>query len=378
MVLKDLSEANPEIITVQISDIARGGKGVAREENGRVVFVPFTAPGDVVRVWVTERNKRYLDAQAIEIIKASSLRCTPPCPVFTKCGGCQWQHLPYQLQWEKKNGGVKHALQRMGISPPEDWEEHPADNQYHYRNRVQLRGFKEDLGFFAARSHTIIPISVCPIAKEEINLAFDKIRSEATKFTEAYKVEITTSEIGGVTYLYNSPHATGGFRQVNDEQNNKLRQLVFKEVPPNVELFDLFGGNGNLSLALADTVSAIHCVDVFAPTEVTSSLPSNYFFHRCSVHSWLLKQAAENEPLKKHRVAILDPPRIGLGETFNRVASSLEHLGVTKIITIGCDPDSWVKDVSRFVRRGWIFRKAALFDFFPQTPHVESVAILSI
>src|SRR4051812_46602980 len=95
---------------LRITDLSRGGAGVSRDPSGRVVFVPYSAPGDLVRVRIVEAEKRYAQGEILEILEPSVERQVPPCPVFGKCGGCQWQHLPYSLQWSTKSKGLLHAL----------------------------------------------------------------------------------------------------------------------------------------------------------------------------------------------------------------------------------------------------------------------------
>ena len=92
-------------IELEIQDLSRGGAGVARDASGRVIFVPFTAPGDRVRVRVAQAKKQnYANAELLEVVRPAELRQQPVCPVFGQCGGCQWQHLPYSLQWKTKGG----------------------------------------------------------------------------------------------------------------------------------------------------------------------------------------------------------------------------------------------------------------------------------
>src|SRR5690349_20214142 len=125
--------ASGGVIELIIQDLARGGAGVARDASGRVIFVPYSAPGDRVRVRITESKKNYAQAELIELLEPSSLRQQPPCPVFGRCGGCQWQHLPYSLQWETKVKGVLHALGRVQVEPPARLEELAAERIWEYR-----------------------------------------------------------------------------------------------------------------------------------------------------------------------------------------------------------------------------------------------------
>jgi tRNA/tmRNA/rRNA uracil-C5-methylase (TrmA/RlmC/RlmD family) len=365
-----------EIFTLTIQDIARGGSGVAREESGRVIFVPYTAPGDEVKVRVVEAKKNYAQAELLEVLKLSPQRQTPPCPVFGRCGGCQWQHLPYGMQWKTKVQGVLHALTRVQIVPTEAPEEMPAERIWEYRNRIQLRGFKNDIGFMAAGTNNRVSVDRCAIARPEINAVWEETRREGSKLDRPYKVEIEVLEDGSVRKSWNASHGAQGFRQVHDEQNEKLKAWVAESVTPGGALLDLFGGAGNLSLGLRAKMKRIECVDTGAPRE-RDKLPGadDFQFHREPVASWIVKKASQT-PKPVYDSAILDPPREGLGQDFTVIAQALEALGVREVSAVGCDPDAWARDVSRFVKRGWRLERMAVLDLFPQTPHVESLAVL--
>jgi 23S rRNA (uracil1939-C5)-methyltransferase len=364
----------PEILTVTVSDLSRGGAGVAREPGGRVIFVPRSAPGDRLRVRLVSEKKHYAQAEIVEVLERSPLRQDAPCPVFGRCGGCEWQHLPYELQWKTKASGSRHALERVGLAVPDaDWREFPAERVWQYRNRVQLRGKGGEIGFFAARSHDLVAIDHCPIARPEINAALGETRAEGAGLGREYKVEVEVLADGRLRKTWNSGHAAAGFRQVHDEQNALLQSYVASRLSPGRLLLDLYGGSGNLSLALAGTMSEIHCVDLGSPAQAPAGTPPNFRFHRSAVLPWLLRQAPSGAPVS----AVLDPPREGVGEQFSEIAARLEKLGCDEIVAVGCEADSWARDLSRFARRGWTLRAAAALDFFPQTHHVESVGFLT-
>jgi 23S rRNA (uracil1939-C5)-methyltransferase len=366
------------MLELLISDLSRGGAGVAKDADGRVVFVPFTAPGDRVRVEIVESHKRYAQGKLVEILEPSPERVNPRCPAFGRCGGCQWQHISYATQWKTKSSGVLHALTRTStkrcLAP---LEEMPAERVWEYRNRVQLRGEKGSIGFYAKGSHDMIQIERCEIARPEINSRLPDIRSHGLRRTKPYKVEVEVFADGRVAETWNQGHSASGFRQVHDEQNEKLRHWVAAQIPKGSAVLDLFGGSGNLSLLVSenDPTAEIHCVDVTAPT-TPGSVPS-FHFHRSAVMPWLLK----NRDLARGRAswtAVLDPPRDGLAEEFTDIAGALEAWGVQKILFIGCEPDSWARDVSKFQKRGWELEKVGALDLFPQTTHVESLAVLSL
>ncbi len=362
-------------IILKIQDLARGGAGVSRDSDGRVIFVPFTAPGDLVRVRVVEENKRYAMAVLLEVLEPGAIRQAPRCPAFGTCGGCEWQHLPYEYQWKTKSEGVFDALRRVQVQPPEHYDLIPAERIWEYRNRVQLRGFKNELGFFRSGTQDLVPVSRCDLAREEINQSWEAVRFEGEAYSSPYKVELEVSTQGALMKTWNSKHSAQGFRQVHDEQNEKLRGWIAEQLPPAFQLFDLFGGGGNLSLPLINQMREIHCVDLSVPHQRAPEIPAHFHFHRSSVLPWLMKHQSAGSRLPA--VAILDPPRVGLGEDFSKIAQSLETLGVQALVSVGCDLDAWCRDLSRWVKRGWKFEKMMVIDLFPQTSHVESVSYLT-
>jgi 23S rRNA (uracil1939-C5)-methyltransferase len=378
----------PSEVIVKITDLSRGGAGVARDETGRVVFVPFTAPGDTVRVRLlgggpsgANGKKRYAQGELLEILDPSKDRQTPPCPVFGRCGGCQWQHIPYSVQWQTKSGGVLHALERMKIAPPDQPDLMPAEEIWNYRNRIQLRGEGDEIGFFAARSHERVPIQECFVARPEINRAIQGARDEGRSLPKPYKVEIEVLSDGSIRKIWNSQHAAGGFRQIHDQQNEKLKSWVADRIRAGSRVLDLYGGSGNLGAPVSLKAEIVECVDVTAPEGTTLASYPNLRFHKSPVTKWLRKHLEAVSRLgsaERFSTAILDPPREGLDEDFDKIASALEALGVREIIAVGCDPDSWARDVSGFLKRGWKLGRVGVLDLFPQTPHVESLALLNL
>ena len=349
---------------------------MARLDSGEIVFVPFTAPGDQVRVRILEKNKTYSQGELVEIVEPSPIRVSPRCAVFSRCGGCSWQHLPYSLQFETKKKGVLHALKRAGVSADTlPLDELPAKNPFSYRNRIQLRGnpAKNELGFYGKGSSQVVPIERCEIAHEEINEALPRIREEARqKFDRDYKVEIEYP----VRYVFNQKHAAFGFRQINDEQNAALQAWVAEQAGSGRLLLDLYGGYGNLSRPLVDRFETIHCVDVSVPRERPESLPESFQFHRSDVRGWLSRP--HQADAASTATVILDPPREGLGADFSEIEDALSRsFRPEKLILVGCDVDAFARDTRRFLKRGYSLKKLGVLDLFPQTPHVESLALFS-
>jgi len=373
-----------------IQDLSRGGAGVGRDPGGRAVFVHGTAPGDRVRVRITEEKKRYAQGELLEIIERSPLRVEPKCAVFGpgagRCGGCQWQHLPYDLQWKTKVQGALHALARVGFEAPEGLprEEFSGKSPWAYRNRIQLRGGAHGVGFYARGSHEIVPVSRCEIAREEINQALPELAREARALPAPSKVEIDVTAEGLTRTAWNARHAALGFRQVNDEQNERLKAWIRSALAPSLDregvLLDLYGGAGNLSLGLAPHFAKIQCVDTGAGKAGELEVPSHFEFHARDVGRWVQKELKSGAKGLGGGAVILDPPREGAGEALSGVAELANKFELRQWIAVGCDPDSWAKDLWRFLQsehgKKWRMERLAFFDFFPQTIHLESVALL--
>jgi 23S rRNA (uracil1939-C5)-methyltransferase len=400
-------------VTVRISDLARGGSGVSRDESGRVIFVPYTAPGDLVRARIVKADKRFAHAEIIEILEPAAIREAPRCPIFGKCGGCEWQHLPYSLQWETKVKGLGQVLTRAHIkllgeqNELLDIEQIPAERIWEYRNRVQLRGLGNQLGFYKSGSNELIFADRCDIARSEINATWEETRAEgasAVGVQRSYKVEVEVTPKGEIRKTWNAPHSASGFRQIHDEQNEKLKMWVRDQMQPAEILYDLFGGSGNFSIPLAAKMSSVHCIDLTVPQMRPLDTPSHLEFHRSSVVPWLLKRSGQFAPAEKAELpgqlrkpsqskknkgsvvrppapvsaAIIDPPREGLGGSLPEIAAAIEALNVREIVAVGCDPDAWARDVSGWIKRGWHLRRVMAIDLFPQTSHIEAVAILTL
>lgn len=375
---------------LRVNDLSRGGSGVARDER-RVIFLPLTMKGDVVTARIISEDKRFATAEVLEITEPSPDRVIPRCSVFGKCGGCTWQHVPYEQQWRTKRDGVLHALSRASVTLEGiTTEEFPATNPWNYRNRVQLRATPGTLGFYSRRTNDLVGIDRCEIAREELNALLPILRLEAevkllekVKAGEAepeLKVEVEILPDGSIRKVWDAPHGSMGFRQVNDEQNEKLRNYVRGALADGAHVFDLYGGAGNFTYEDADRYARVECVDVGSPESALPRQPENFRFYRSDVGRWLDRRGKDFErgafnpkgPIE----VILDPPREGMGSQSDRIGEILMNLDATKIIAVGCDADAWGRDLSRFIQAGWKVSAAAFFDLFPQTPHIESVAVL--
>jgi len=154
---------------LEIIDNGTDGEGIAKYE-GMAVFVPFVLPGETVRAEITLLKKNFARAKVIKLLKSSPLRQEPPCPLFRKCGGCDYQHIKYEAQLEIKRAEVKNCLKKYAGLDVEVGEVVPSKEVLRYRNKVQLPialfGGKIRAGFFKEKSHDFIPIEDCLLQGE--------------------------------------------------------------------------------------------------------------------------------------------------------------------------------------------------------------------
>ena len=180
------------MIDLVIDNLTFGGRGLGRHE-GKAVFVPDVIPGEKVRCRITKDHKRHSEAELIEILEASPERIKPLCPVASECGGCQWQHLPYdlQLQWKSKlfRESISRALAvddlnfQPIVASPSPWE-------YRCRARIKCRvtesGF--EFGFYRAGTHDVVDIAHCPLLAPVLNRLLSILKPLFADFPLAHRI----------------------------------------------------------------------------------------------------------------------------------------------------------------------------------------------
>lgn len=203
---------------LQIDKLAFGGAGFGRLD-GKACFVPYTAPGDLVDVTITKSKSSYLEGEVNRVDSPASCRVTPVCPVFGRCGGCNWQHISYDAQCRQKELIFAETMWRMArvgaesISPLL-----AASDPLGYRQRIQLKVYCRDdrlfLGFYRSGSHYVVDLpDGCAIARAELTMALDEIRgiiSSSPERDRIPQVDLSVGEDGTITALF---HYIGNDRQ---------------------------------------------------------------------------------------------------------------------------------------------------------------------
>lgn len=356
-------------IPFKITSIDSLGQGVSKETD-KITFIPKTLPNEIGTAELTAEKKGVAFARTVEIKVPSPKRVAPYCIHYDSCPSCHFQHTDYEQELEFK----KEAMEKLFFKIP-----HPpietigAPERFHYRNRVQLHYDlrKKLLGMLNAKTGTILPIPSCQITHPKIKNVMDDLyhnnnwAGQISGKNPQGHVELYLQH-GEVKISWNKPYADGGFTQVFEAMNERMKNIIeeqFKHQPCRV--LDLFAGNGNISNKL--NYSNRLCVDIYP-----SSRPKEHFLSQNLYADEALKKV-QNE-LKKSAWEVdhllLDPPRSGM-----------KDLGLwtdtfkPKFLTyVSCDPHTLVRDLMSL--KGYAAQRLLLLDFFPATFHFESLIFL--
>jgi len=410
----------PDPFEVVIDKIVYGGAGLGRHE-GKVVFVPFTAPGDRVIVRPVEQKKKLIHATVERLVVPGPARSEPFCVHFGTCGGCQWQHLEYAAQVE-----IKHSIleELFHHHLPEtralriDMKPSPQDRGYRSRARIQFRGRGSEsaIGFFGYQSHGVIDVATCPLLRPTLSAALRSLRElweqgradpgmrqaeiacseEETKWNW---VEIEPSLEEGFSLLGKNPDAEGGgatltrkvgqfeykitpsiFFQANDfmvaELLSTVENLVGEGGPGSA--LDLFAGVGLFTLPLARHFSQVTAVEASAEAcrlcreNSKAAGLENVRVTNGGAAPWMKAVSSVTSPA--FDLIILDPPRTGAGPG---VIEKIREWAPNTVIYVSCDPQTLVRDLALLAGRDYRIDFVLGLDLFPQTYHFETVVRLT-
>ena len=402
-------------LTLSLSDMAFGGEAVGRSE-GKAVFVPYALPGDVVRVEVVSDKGRYARARLLDIVTPSPYRVAAPCPYFGVCGGCQWQHVEYTAQLEYKRSIVLSQLQRIaGLADAPVRSTYRMDEPWHYRNHVQF-SVSEDgqLGFMAAGSHRVVPIAACLVMHALLTELYDAVDIELPGLRRlSLRAGIGTGErmivlemeddqppevevdlpisfvlslsdgtpvtllgssyiheqLAGRIYRLSAP----SFFQVNTHQAETLISLVrtYLKATAGSTVVDAYCGVGTFALELARTAGQVVGIESSAAALADAAVNAEGLDNVRFVQGAVAEKLATLDV--QAPLAVLDPPREGLGQ---EVIAALARLAAPRVVYVSCDPATLARDIKGMLAAGYALREVQPVDMFPQTYHIESVALL--
>jgi len=375
--------------TVKIQSIAFGGSGVGRAE-GLVVFVPFTAPEDVVEIEIVARKKKFARGRLIRILESSRRRTLPFCRYYGVCGGCCYQHIDYECQLEVKQQQVKEVFSRIGaITNPEVSKIIPSPLSYRYRGKARLHKAKTDagirLGFMDVSGGRLVDIERCEIMDETIN---DQIRETRAEGGDSFDDSDMTLWSGPQNPSEDAIVRTvkgreflvpfTGFFQANLHLTGRMVEevccLIGEEKRNTV--IDACCGSGLFSIFLAPYALRVIGVEIneksvrYARENAKRQQTGNTDFICGDVENVLFDMERANENMD---LIIFDPPRTGLsGKTIAAVSKSK----LQEIVYISCDPATQARDVKKLHDHGYCLESLRPIDMFSQTEHIETIALL--
>jgi 23S rRNA (uracil1939-C5)-methyltransferase len=418
--------------TVTLGELTRSGEAVAEitnfneagETQQRTLYVPAGLPGELVTIAVETaakpqqgKRRRHWKPRPprvwiTELHQASPMRTPPACPVFGTCGGCQLQHLHYPAQLTWKHSVVKQLLQEIGnFEQPPLLETAPCDEPWHYRNHMRFSVNRDgQLGLTARGSHRVLPLTDCPIAHRQINQVLHILQQHpnprpqalircattsnqillqpapdeeiATQLTETgLDLHTDTMEeiLGGQTFRIRP----SSFFQTNTAQAEKMVLMILQGLLTEPEhyssqaqkltIVDAYCGVGTFATLLAHYVGKVIAIE-----ESASAIKDAQWNARDLTNIEIIKGKVEDMlPTLSTQIDsfIIDPPRAGCQP---HVLDALVNNPVARIVYVSCDPSTLARDLHILchVHSTYRLRSVQPLDMFPQTAHIECVAVL--
>lgn len=393
---------------------------VARDE-GKVWLVNYALPGEVVEAEPRGKQGGVAVANATRVIEASPHRVAAPCEYFGECGGCQVQHAAYDHQLQLKRRIVEDAWAGAGLRLPPDAPVLGMDDPWRYRIRGEFEAIASSggwrFGFHRLRSHSVLPVDSCLIHDARIERALPAFAQAADELElKDLQNLLLTVEPAGKGMLWRlrfrgrEPHwprepfarrvgellpevvlLDGAmtldydgltFRAASDTfvQTNHRQMLVLYATALGMlgalqgqNVLDLYAGIGTLSVAMARTAATVTAVEENPRAVQLGRLNARINAARVEYMPGKVETVLRQVRLGRHHAAILDPPRAGCEPA---ALAELIRLGLERLVYVSCEPSTHARDIAGLVRGGYRVRRAAIVDMFPQTYHIESVALL--
>jgi len=437
-------------------DLSHDGLGIARID-GFLVFVKDALPGERVVARITNVKKNYGHAEALDKIKTTADRTTPPCPLFEACGGCQIQHMTYESQLEfKKNMVIRNIQKFAKIEHPPVLDVLGMDDPWRYRNKTQVPfGLDADgqlvAGFYKSRSHEIIDMPSCLVQPQvtddilaevkklmykfgiapynepqhtgilrhvvvrvgfktdEIMVIFvtktpdlphkdDLCQHLVNKFpaiksiahnvnpkitnvifgdetTTIYGKEYITDSLDGLDFLISAR----SFYQVNPVQTEVLYKLVvdYAGIGADDVVFDAYCGIGTITLFLARIAKLVYGVEI-VPDAIRDAKENARINGIDHVNFEVGKSEVVIPRLISEGIVpdviVVDPPRKGCDVA---LLEAIVHARPKRVVYVSCDSATLARDIRVLEDGGYKLEVVQPVDMFPQTSHVETVALLT-
>lgn len=382
-------------LQVRVDKPVHGGHAIARHE-GRVIFVRHAAPGELVRVRITDEG-RVWRGDAVEILEAHPGRVEVPWEHAGPGGvGAELAHLDLATQHQWKKDVIKDALHRIGAQDL-PVSIHPGDDGDGWRTRTRIDLTTDAAGragMFAHRSHNHIPLKTMPLAHPDL----DDLGLFSTAWPPGVRLSAVAPSADAPLVLVDGAAPPGhpgtvwervgdyeylldarGFWQAHHRAPEVLLTAVLEAVGDigGGTVFDLFSGAGLFTLPLTEAVGpAGHVHSVEGNLRAVANARQNLAAHKhAQIHHGDVHHMLNNSTLPERAdVVILDPPRVGAKR---RVMEQIIRRSPAKIVYVSCDPAALARDLAIAAEHDYAASRIEGFDLFPHTHHIESIATLT-
>ncbi len=425
---KKMLEKNKEY-TIRITSVSSDGNGVGHID-GFTVFVPYTAAGDTVKITLEKVKSRFGIGRLLEIVTPSVDRIEPVCGAFVRCGGCQLRHMSYGSELREKRGIIENAMQRIGGFSGFKLDGITGmENPRRYRNKMIFHTNSDLCGFFAVKSHNIIPIDDCEIGFEEnknilaavkeflpqigltqiftrkafktgeimVVLSARKNIEKAGEIVERLRgadknIAGIIADINGRKELLWGKNkiedilcgvkfeiSADSFFQVNPVQTEKLysKALEYADLTGSETVMDIYCGIGTISLCAAKHAKKVIGIEIVerAVSDARENAECNGIenaeFYAGSAENIVPRLINNGE---RPSVVILDPPRAGSDE---KTLQAIVKAEPKRIVYVSCNPATLARDARFLADKGYKITRAEGFDLFPRTMHVETACLFN-
>jgi tRNA/tmRNA/rRNA uracil-C5-methylase (TrmA/RlmC/RlmD family) len=379
-----------------IEKVAHGGHFIVRQE-GTVFFVRHGIPGEKCRIVITSTGSSFNRADVVEVLEPSNDRVSAPCQYAHRsgCGGCDFQHISLTRQRQLKADVITEQFARIAKMDLQVQVEE-VGAPLHWRTRsIATTNNVGELGFYGARSHTVVPIKDCLITVDEMNMP----ELVGRKWKPDVRVEIATSNMGernialapkrgeGKARLTEGAHVlhekvAGKILEVSQDSfwqsHVKAPEILTNAVLDYAQLqlgehvLDLYGGVGLFTSAMVDVVGSDGSVVLIEGSKSATGDAARNFADKTQVKILTGDVAKLLPQINSAHVVVLDPPREGAGKT---VLAQISRLTPRAVVYVACDPAALARDTAYFLELGYSLSKIKAFDLFPMTHHVECVAL---
>ena len=397
------------MMKLSIKDIGFDGEGVGKVDD-KVCFVRFALVGEKVEVEPYQVHLKYIKAKLINIIQPSDKRIQPPCPYFSQCGGCDFQHLGYQDELSIKKEILLRQLKKLGLDI--SIKVNASPKEFYYRNKVKMFSTEDELAFHSAFDNSLVKIKKCLIASQQINKTIELLSQflqkhnllSKTEFVEIKEIDKTivvnlfvkqalnadfndfikdfdfkiyifqtenkkTKFIVGLDSSYQ--YSPNSFQQVNDDVAALLYQKVCS-FAQNKTIANCYSGAGILSKMLLESGAKKVFGLELGQSEHNDAQRLKRQYNLSSMQN-IQGDCAQTLSEIKDRInlIIVDPPRAGCSK---KVVDNINNSSADELIYVSCNHASFARDIGRL--NNFKLDQIELYDMFPKTANFEIFAHL--